>query len=73
MSLWLQWLLVGVAVAASALFVIRRQWPQLVRRLRVAVAVLLSRPGRPRWLQGVGRKLAPRVQVSGCGGCDGCG
>lgn len=73
-GLVLQYLLVGLAVLASAWVVLRRQFPQTARRLRVALALALLRPGRPRWLQALGRRIAPPPAAGGggCGGCDRC-
>ena len=75
-GLLLQYVLVALAVAASAAYVFKRQWPGAVRRLRVACAVPLLRAGRAPWLRRAGRWIAPPVQGTGgaCGsGCDGCG
>ena len=74
-GLLLQYALVAMAVAASAGYVFKRQWPAAVRRLRVACAVPLLRAGRAPWLRRAGRWVAPPVQGNGgaCGsGCDGC-
>ena len=73
-SLLAQYVVIAVAVIVSAGFVVRRQFPQGVRRLRLACAVPLVREGRPAWLQRLGRWLAP-VPAKGaddCGGCNGC-
>lgn len=70
-----QYLLVWVAVAASVSFIAWRQFPAGVRRLRVACAIPMVRQGRPRWMQRLGRRLAPATATAGdgCGGCNGCG
>lgn len=71
-----QYLLVGVAVAASIVYMVRRQFPAAVRRWRVALAASLLREGRAPWQQRLGRRLAPAPRagvVSSCGGCSGCG
>ena len=69
-----QYVAVGTAVALSAGYVLRRQFPQATRRLRVAVALPLLRDGRPRWVRAAGRRIAPRASAAdaGCGGCTGC-
>ena len=74
-SLLLQYLIVALAVLVSAAVVMRKQFPNATRKLRIALALPLLREGRPAWLRGVGRKIAPPGQVGGkdCGGCNGCG
>ncbi|WP_439655127.1 DUF6587 family protein [Thermomonas alba] len=72
--LWLQYLLVALAVLASAAVVMRRQFPNVSRRLRLMLALPLARPGRPAWMHALARRIAPPVQDHGkrCSGCDGC-
>ena len=74
-GLVLQYVLVAIAVALSAWFVARRQFPDASRRLRLALALPLVRAGRPGWAQGLGRWIAPvpAKGASACGGCDDCG
>jgi hypothetical protein len=75
-GLWLQYVLIALAVAASAAYVVRHQWPDRVRRLRIACALPLMREGRRAGLQRLGRWIAPRERLSAgaCGtGCNGCG
>lgn len=77
-GLWVQYVLVGLAVLASAVFVLRRQFPGAVRRLRTAVALPLLQPASPFWLRRLGRRIAPPPPARGdaCGGCGpggGCG
>jgi len=76
MDAWLlaQYLVIALAVLLSAGFVLQRQFPASARRLRIAFAVPLVRPGRARWLQRLGRWLAPasRVAEGACGGCSSC-
>ena len=50
-GLLVQYAIIAVAVIASAWFVAKRQFPNAVRRLRVAVAVPMVRDGRASWLQ----------------------
>ena len=75
LSLALQYLLVALAVLASAAVVMRKQFPNATRALRVAVALRLLREGRPGWMRALGRRIAPPGRGGGkdCGGCDGCG
>lgn len=72
--LWLQYLLVALAVLVSAAVVMRRQFPNATRRLRLALALPLARAGRPAWMRALARRIAPPVQGHGrrCSGCDGC-
>ena len=70
-----QYAVVSLAVVASAGFVVRKQWPAGVRRMRLSFAVPLVRASRPAWMQRVGKMIAPRAQAGGAGcdtGCDGC-
>ncbi|WP_140721648.1 MULTISPECIES: DUF6587 family protein [Gammaproteobacteria] len=70
-SLLLQYLVIALAVLASAWVVLKKQFPNTARRLRVAVALPLLRDGRPAWMQALGRRVAPPAS-GGAGGCDGC-
>ncbi|HEY5971217.1 MAG TPA: DUF6587 family protein [Pseudoxanthomonas sp.] len=74
-SLLLQYVVISLAVLASAWVVAKKQFPGGVRRLRVAIALLLLREGRPLWLRSLGRWVSPVAKVAdaGCGGCDSCG
>lgn len=72
-GLLIQYVLIGLAVLGSAVFVVRRQFPSGVRRIRIACAVPLVREGRADWVQRVGRWLAPAPRTAGgCDGCNGC-
>lgn len=74
-GLLIQYGVIVLAVLASALYVLNRQLPRQMRRLRVVLAVPLVREGRPRWLVAIGHWAAPAAAGSSnaCGGCDGCG
>lgn len=75
-GLLLQYVVIALAVTLSAGYVFKRQWPGVVRRLRIACAASLLRDGRAAWLRNAGRWIAPPAQGNGgtCGtGCDGCG
>lgn len=74
LPLWLQYALIALALAASALVVMKRQFPTVTRRLRVACALPLLRGAKPAWMHRLGRWIAPEGHRAGkdCGGCDGC-
>ena len=75
-SLLLQYLVIGLAVLASALHVASSRFPAGMRRLRVAMALPLLRTGRAPWLRALGRWIAPLPSAmagDGCGGCNSCG
>lgn len=69
-----QYAVIAVLVLASLGVVMRRQFPNAARRMRVALALLLLREGRPGWMQVLGRRIAPPPAAGGgaCGGCGGC-
>ena len=75
LSLLLQYLVIGLAVLASALHVASSRFPTGVRRLRVSMALPLLREGRASWLRALGRRIAPMpsaMAATGCGGCNSC-
>lgn len=75
-ALALQYAVIALAVLLSAWVVMKKQFPQATRRLRVAMAMPLVRDGRPRWLRSMGRRIAPALVQeadSACGGCNNCG
>jgi hypothetical protein len=69
----LQWSIVGVALALSAIYVLHRQWPALTTRVRHRVVLWLAAPARGALSRLLGRALAPPARIklaaSGCGGC----
>jgi len=78
-GLVIQYVVVALAVLASAGVVMKKQFPGATRRLRIAVALPLLRDGRPGWLRGIGKVLAPAGMAQGgasrsdaCGGCSNC-
>ena len=75
LSLLLQYLVIGLAVLASAMHVASSRFPAGVRRLRVSMALPLLRAGRAPWLHALGRRVAPLPSAmanNGCGGCNSC-
>jgi hypothetical protein len=73
-SLVAQYVVVGIAVVASAVFVLQSRWPAGIRKLRIACALPLVREARPQWVRSVGKWIAPAAKnAAACGeGCDGC-
>ena len=74
-GLFAQYVAIAIAVLVSAIVVARKQFPGAVRRLRIACALPLVREGRPPWVRGLGKRIAPPARASGpnCAGCDNCG
>jgi hypothetical protein len=74
-GLFAQYVVIAVAVAISAAVVMRKQFPNATRKLRIALALPLLREGGPGWLRPIGRAIAPpaRAAGKGCDGCDSCG
>jgi 6-phosphogluconolactonase/glucosamine-6-phosphate isomerase/deaminase len=74
-SLAVQYIVVALAVLASAWVVAVKQFPHATRRARIALALPLLRNARPRWLHVLGRRIAPATKAvdGACGSCDGCG
>ena len=70
-----QYAAIAVLVLASLAVVMRKQFPNATRRLRIAIALPLLREARPAWLRALARRIAPPGLGGGkdCGGCNGCG
>lgn len=75
LSLALQYLVIAIAVVVSLWVVMKKQFPSVLRRLRVALALGLLHTRRPAWMQALGRRVVPPAtyNASVCGGCDSCG
>lgn len=71
----LQYVVIALAALASAWVVATKQFPNAMRRLRIALAVPLVRDGRPGWMRRLGRRIAPAAlpDAGACGGCSSCG
>ncbi|QIL20863.1 DUF6587 family protein [Thermomonas sp. HDW16] len=69
-----QYIVIALAVLVSVIVVMRKQFPNVTRRLRIAIALPLLREGRAGWMQSLGRMIAPVPRANGkdCGGCDSC-
>ena len=74
-SLFLQYVVIAVAVLLSVWVVAKKQFPGSVRKLRVALALPLLREGKPAWVRSLGLRISPVPQTgnAACGGCDNCG
>ena len=75
LPLWSQYLLIALAVAVSAVVVMKKQFPAATRWLRTRLALPLLAEQRPGWMRALGRWLAPPANAAGgaCGGCSSCG
>ena len=73
-TLLVQYIVIALAVLASLVVVMHKQFPKATRDLRIALALPLLRDGAPGWMKSLGRRLAPapRGGGTGCGGCDSC-
>jgi len=69
-----QYVVVAFAVLASVGVVMRKQFPGVTRRLRIAIAVRVLGQGAGPWRKALGRRIAPipRAGAANCPGCDGC-
>ena len=69
-----QYLVIALAVLASVAVVMRKQFPNATRTLRIAIALPLLREGRAGWVRSVGKAIAPAPKAGGpnCAGCDNC-
>ncbi|MGH8113993.1 MAG: DUF6587 family protein [Rhodanobacteraceae bacterium] len=73
-GLLIQYVLIGMAVLASALMVFRKLAPQLTNRWLAAASIRLARPGRSRFARALGRRLRPKQATGNCAdGCASCG
>ena len=76
MTAWLlmQYIIIAVAVLASLVVVVKKQFPHATRRMRIALAVPLLRESSPGWVQTIGRMVAPAgsSNADACGTCNGC-
>jgi len=72
-SLLIQYIVIGLVVAASALVAFRKLAPQLTSRWLAAAAIRLSRSDS-RLMKGLGRRLQPSQGTGDCSdGCSTCG
>ncbi len=69
-----QYVVVALAVLASVGVVMRKQFPDATKRLRIAFAARVMGPGAGPWRKALGRRIAPtpRAGAANCSGCDNC-
>ena len=69
-----QYVVIALAVIASVAVVMRKQFPNATRQLRIAIALPLLREGRAGWMKSLGRRIAPapKAGAANCAGCDNC-
>ena len=69
-----QYVVVALAVLASVGVVMRKQFPNATRRLRIAIALRLLGSSAGPWRKALGRRIAPipRAGAANCPGCDSC-
>lgn len=73
-GLFIQYVVIGVIVLASALYAFGKLAPQLTNRWLAAASIHFSQPGRAAWVRSFGRRLQPKQATGGCSdGCSTCG
>jgi hypothetical protein len=73
-NLLIQYVVIGLAVLASALYALRKLAPQLTSRWLAFASIRFSQPGRAAWVRAWGRRLQPKQATGNCGdGCSTCG
>ncbi|URL59987.1 hypothetical protein IM816_07855 [Luteibacter flocculans] len=74
---WVQGVVIGVVVAASAWMAFRKLLPKTSTRVLAHVSASLNRDGRAPSLRSLGRRLQPAAATGscgdGCGSCNSCG
>lgn len=73
-GLVIQYVVIAVAVLASALVVFRKLAPQLTNRWLAAASIRLSQPRRSRFAHALSWRLQPKQATGNCAdGCATCG
>ena len=73
-GLLIQYIVLGLIVAASVLTVFRKLAPQLTNRWLAAASILLARRHDSRFAQALSRRLQPNQATGNCAdGCSTCG
>lgn len=73
-GLLVQYIIIGVVVAASVLYAFRKLAPLLTNRWLAAASIYFSQSARPAWLRAIGHRLQPKQATGSCSdGCSTCG
>ncbi|GLQ90298.1 DUF6587 family protein [Dyella flagellata] len=73
-GLLIQYVVIGLAVFASALYAFRKLAPQLTNRWLASASIHFSQPGHAAWVRTIGRRLQPKQATGSCSdGCSTCG
>lgn len=73
-SLLLQYAVIGLAVLASVLLVLRKLAPKLTNRWMASASIRYNQPARSVWVRALGRHLQPKQATGDCSdGCSTCG
>lgn len=74
---WIQGVIIGLAVLASAFVAFRKLLPKTSTRVLAQASASLNRPGRAAPWRALGRRLQPATATGscgdGCGSCNSCG
>lgn len=73
-GLLVQYLVIGLAVLASALYAFRKLAPQLTNRWLALASIHFGQPGQAAWMRLLARRLQPKQATGNCSdGCSTCG
>ncbi|WP_284322202.1 DUF6587 family protein [Dyella acidisoli] len=73
-SLLIQYVVIGLAVVASAVYAFHKMAPQLTNRWLAAASIRYSQPEHAAWVRALGRRLQPKQATGNCSdGCSTCG
>jgi hypothetical protein len=73
-SLLIQYIVIALIVAASALYALRKLAPLLTNRWLASASIHFSQPQHAAWMRAVGRRLQPKQATGSCSdGCSTCG
>lgn len=73
-NLLLQYVVIGLAVLASALYAFRKLAPQLTNRWLAAASIRFRQPQHAAWMRALGGWMQPKQATGNCSdGCSACG
>ena len=73
-GLIVQYVLIGLFVLASALYMVRKLAPLLTNRWLAAASIHFNQPNRAAWQRRLGMSLQPKQATGSCSdGCSTCG